>query len=199
MSDISPHFRLDWMPLADPAAIVSGPHVRFTLLTSQLIRFEYSPADVFEDRPSQVFWYRRQPVPKYEVQRQGSRIEITTAHLHLIYDGPGPFTPESLSITLRGTSTVWHYGDPDRANLLGTARTLDGAAGHTALEPGLLSRAGWTVVDDSATLVFDAEGWLEARKRPANQDFYFFGYGQDYRQCLRDYCAVVDEARRIRH
>ena len=41
---------------ADPAAIVIGPEVRFTVLTSRLIRMEYSRDNTFEDRASQAFW-----------------------------------------------------------------------------------------------------------------------------------------------
>ena len=48
-------------PIANPAAIVTAPQVRFTVLTSRLLRLEYSPIDHFEDRASQVFWYRASP------------------------------------------------------------------------------------------------------------------------------------------
>ena len=46
---------------ADPAAVVTGPGVRFTVLTSRLIRLEYSQDSAFEDRASQAFWHRRRP------------------------------------------------------------------------------------------------------------------------------------------
>ena len=47
-------------------------------------------------------------------------------------------------------------GDQDTGNLLGTARTLDTARGGVKLEPGLISRDGWTLVDDSARPLFDS-------------------------------------------
>ncbi len=192
MTDTSAaHYPIDAQPLADPAAIVNAPNTRFTVLTSRLIRMEYSAAGVFEDRASQVFWYRRQPVPAYQVTRNGDRIEIETEHLRLRYTiSPQGFHRSSLSVELLGSGAVWHYGDRDRANLGGTARTLDGIDGPTRLSQGLLSRSGWSVVDDSAGLVFDAGGWLAPRATPQNIDLYFFGYGQAYLDCLRDFCRI---------
>lgn len=187
------HLQLPFEPVADPAATVRGAQVRFTALTSRLIRIEHSPDEQFEDRASQVFWYRRQPVPAFEVTRDRDRIEIATEHLHLCYSANSAgFTRRSLSIELRASGVIWHYGDRDTVNLQGTARTLDGAGGDVRLERGLMSRAGWSVVDDSRALVFDDSGWL-APRRPGI-DLYFFGYGHDYVQCLKDYCQVAGPA-----
>lgn len=186
------HLRLHVEPIADPTAVVLGPHVRFTVLTSRLIRMEFSPDDAFEDRAGQAFWFRRQPVPPFQVTQTAAQIEITTGHLRLRY-GPNRkgFTRNSLSVELLDSGAVWRYGDRDRMNLRGTARTLDQASGAIRLEQGLMSRAGWAVVDDSATLVFDADGWLEPRNHPDSLDLYFFGYGRDYLGCLADFCKIA--------
>ncbi|HEY3342417.1 MAG TPA: TIM-barrel domain-containing protein, partial [Anaerolineae bacterium] len=174
-----------------PAAIVSGPNVRFTVLTSRLIRLEYSTTGIFEDNASQVFWYRHQPVPPFKAVQAEDQIDIETEHLHLRYKiTPNGFTRQTLTIELRESGTVWHYGERDRANLGGTARTLDEVDGHTRLSQGLLSRSGWSLVDDSTGYVFDADGWLAPRAAPGNQDLYFFGYGNAYLDCLRDFCRV---------
>ncbi len=195
-------------PVADPAAVVRGPGVRFTVLTSRLIRLEYSPTEAFEDHASQAFWDRRPqdregteagqpaalapPALRFEVTQSPERIEITTEHLHLRYapNGRG-FTRASLSIEVLATGAVWHHGDRDWSNLQGTARTLDSANGRIRLERGLMSRSGWAVVDDSASLVFTDDGWLAPRAAPASLDLYFFGYGHDYLGCLRDFCRVA--------
>lgn len=192
-TQIPSHFQLSFRSVVNEQATVSGPRARFSVLTSRLIRLEYSPSGVFEDRPSQAFWHRQQPVPDFQVVRNGPGVEIITEHLHLRYrDWEAGFAPGNLSITLKESGTVWHYGDRDAHNLLGTTRTLDGAKGYIALDPGLASRSGWAVVDDSSSLVFDAQGWLEPRAAlPKAQDLYFFGYGHDYQGCLRDYCRVT--------
>ena len=191
-------------PLADPAAVVTAYGcVRFTVLTDRLIRLEYSPRGEFEDRPSQVFWRRAQPARPFRQAVSASTVEIETEYLLLKYTPSRlGFTPLNLSITLKQSGVTWRYGTPAfrTGNLKGTARTLDMATGATRLGQGLLSKAGWAVVDDSRSLVFNASGWLEARQRGrtlalnAQKDVYFFGYGRDVRACLRDYTAVSGAA-----
>ena len=194
---IPAHFRLQFDPVSDPGAIVRVPGARFTVLTSRLIRMEQSQSDIFEDRASQAFWFRRQAVPAYSVQRNGDTLEISTADLVVRYHATAEgFTAQTLSVEMRATGTVWRYGDADAGNLLGTARTLDLADGRVRLEQGLMSTSGWAVVDDSAGLVFDADCWLEQRQ-VVGLDLYFFGYGSDYRGCLRDYCAVSGQTAMI--
>jgi len=190
------HFQLQTQPVADPAAIVLAPGARFTVLTSRLIRLEYSEDGLFEDRASQVFWHRALPVPEFKVTRHAENLglEIETGHLHLRYTpSPRGFTRQTLSIALQAPETTWRYGEHHRRaqNLLGTARTLDDAHGAVRLEPGLMARAGWRVVDDSPSLVFDDSGWLEPRANAEALDLYFFGYGHDYRACLQDFCQVA--------
>ena len=72
------HFKLDVQPVATPEAVVLAPRVRFTILTSCLLRLEYSPIDRFEDRASQIFWHRAQPIPPFEVERTADQVVITT-------------------------------------------------------------------------------------------------------------------------
>jgi hypothetical protein len=178
-------------PVAKPEAVVTAKNVRFTVLTDRLIRMEYSQDGHFEDRPSQAFWHRQQPVPKFKKIVTDSSVEIETDFLHLKYQiTPRGFTSKTLSIQLKQTGVTWRYGESQKDNLKGTARTLDGVAGTTPLENGLLSRSGWSVVDDSQSLVFNGRGWLEPRQaqtlrifetlRVSSKDLYFFGYGSDY-------------------
>ena len=185
---------IPFQPVADPAAVITGPLVRFTVLTNRLIRLECSPQEVFEDRPSQAFWYRKQAVPPFTVRQDGKKIEIDTGELHLVYlITPRGFARETLTIAVRSTGATWHFGDIDRHNLHGTGRTLDGADGSIRLEQGLVSRSGWSVVDDTTSLVFDSSSWLEPRQPGAvnpNLDLYFFGYGHAYVECLRDFFMV---------
>jgi hypothetical protein len=193
VTNLPPYATIPFEPLADPAAVIAFDAVRFTLLTSRLIRLEYDPDGRFEDRPSQTFWFRRQPVPKFIIDRDGSLLTITTDYLQLAYRPAGlGFDRDNLSITLLPDGPTWRYGDIDTGNLLGTTRTLDKISGRTRLEPGLLSRAGWTMVDDSRTLVFNQTGWLEPREAGNGEcDLYFFGYGHAYRDCLRDFCRIA--------
>ena len=52
-------------PVADPHAVVTLGHARFTVLTSQLVRMEWSADGKFEDHASLVFLNRKLPVPHF--------------------------------------------------------------------------------------------------------------------------------------
>ncbi len=192
MSVVPEHFQLHLTPTAAADAVVQTGSVRFTVLTDRMIRLEYHADGVVEDHASQAFWYRQQPVPPFQSRINGDQIDIETEYLHLSYQGGGAFSPENLSITLKASGNVWHPGDLPVENLLGTTRTLDDKNGYTPLSLGLMSRSGWSVIDDSATLVLNDEGWLQNRTT-SGIDWYFFGYGHDYKTCLRDYCRVSGE------
>ena len=188
MKTVASHLIPEFAPRADPEAVVHVPNLRVTVLTGRIMRIEYSPADSFEDRPSQPFWYRSQVVPPFTVSQEGGQLVVETDHLLLFYTLGTVPAAETLSVTLKSSGGVWHYGDPDTGNLMGTYRTLDTIDGKVPLEKGLLSRSGWAVVDDSKTLVFTDDGWLTPREAPAGQlDLYFFGYGRAFRAALRDY------------
>ena len=191
MTPIPDQVKLHTQPDADPQAVVIAGNARFTLLTSRLVRMEYSPNGIFEDRPSQIFWHRHQPVPPVDARQTNELLEIATPHLHLRYKTGKPFQRETLSINVIDRRVTWYYGDVESGNLGGTARTLDNINGQIPLDSGLVSRLGWTLVDDSKSLVFDPQGWLIPRQAaPGAQDIYFFGYGHDYQGCLTDFYKV---------
>lgn len=183
-------------PVADAAAVVMAGNARFTVLTPQLIRMEWSPNKQFEDHASMVFLNRQLPVPKFANSKEHGWLVLKTDKLTLKYKpSKTEFTPQNLNVTfvLNGKAVTWTPGMKDTGNLLGTARTLDGVEGATSLEPGLVSRDGWVVVDDSARPLFDNSDWPWVMPRPKGQrqDWYFFGYGHDYKQALGDFTRVA--------
>jgi alpha-glucosidase len=198
--------------VADPNAVVTLGNARFTVLTPQLIRMEWAADGKFEDHASFVFLNRHMPVPDFEKTFANGfqKLTIKTSALTLTYSpsADGRFKPDNLSISLTvdGKPVVWHPGLVDPNNLQGTTRTLDGARGDQTkepIEPGLVSRSGWALVDDSTRPLFDSADfrflqgekspWPWAIERPAGerQDWYFFGYGHDYRKALGDYVKVA--------
>ncbi len=185
------HFVFKASPQANPNAVVHAPRVRFTILTSRLIRMEYDCTEHFEDRPSQMAWYRDFPVPEYTTKQSSSELKIETCDLTIRYvSDPPNFSSRSLSIYLKQLHRCWRFGDQDPDNLGGTARTLDLTNGCANLEKGLISRSGWALVDDSNTPVFDETCWIQSRHSSEKLDLYFFGYGIDYKACLRDYTRL---------
>ncbi len=182
---------LEGDPFADPGAVVSGGNYRITVLTPRLIRLEYSVCGAFEDRRTQTVFNRRFPVPEYRVTSKNGYIELTTEHLRLRYDGK-PFSPSGLRVELNGGLTAyhsaWNYGD-DYPAMGGTTRTLDKADGAVELRDSLMSSGGFSVMDDSRSMLVERDGWVAPRGQDIT-DIYFFGYGRDYLDCLRDYYAL---------
>jgi hypothetical protein len=183
-------------PVADPKAVITSGDARFTVLTPQMIRMEWSADGKFEDRPSLVFLNRKLPVPTFTTSTKGDTLVIKTDALELRYrKNRGKFNAADLSIGLQvgGTPVLWKPGTSATGNLRGTSRTLDGVNGTIRLEPGLLSREGWTLVDDSSRPLFDNSDWAWVNSRPGGdrQDLYFFGYGHDYKRALSDYTKVA--------
>ncbi len=183
-------------PVADPKAVVIDGNARFTVITPELIRMEWSQDGKFIDSPSLVFINRRLPVPVYRTSTDSGWLVIQTSRLKLRYKKDcGEFNSENLviSFSVGGEPVVWYPGEKDTANLYGTIRTLDGVKGPIALAPGLLSRCGWALVDDSHRPLFDNSNWKWAVNRPADetQDWYFFGYGHEYEKELGDYVKVA--------
>ena len=190
-------------PKADSRAMVVVGNVRFTVLTPELIRMEWSEDGVFEDRATFTFVNRKLSVPEFKVAERRNRVTITTEKVKLVYDKGAKFSADNLSaeFTVGDKRVVWHYGDCDSLNLMGTTRTLDKADGWNLnpkdpMEPGVISRGGWSVVDDSTRHLFvDAashwQNWVECRPEKDYQDLYLFAYGHNYMQAVKDYISIA--------
>ncbi|MEZ0448740.1 glycoside hydrolase family 31 protein [Cellulomonas sp. ICMP 17802] len=178
-------------PRADPAAVVVGPHYRITVLTDGLLRLEHSPDGGFEDRASTFALNRALPVPSFRLVETETHVEVLTDRLHLVYDRR-PFSTSGLSVSVLGGissyHSVWRFGS-EEPGLGGTARTLDLADGAIPLEPGVVSRQGFAVLDDSRSMVFDDDGWVAPRDG-SRTDLYVFAYGHDHRAALQALYAV---------
>lgn len=175
--------------VAHPDAIVAGDKYRFTILTDGLLRFEWAEDGKFEDRASTFAINRKLAVPDFYVWDRGHGIEIVTKRFHVVYDKK-KFSSEGFKIHLKGAVTgTWTYGQ-QISNLGGTTRTLDGANGRRELGPGVLSREGMAVVNDTESMLFEENGWIAGRKSGKRSDEYIFMYGRDYREAIRAYYAV---------
>lgn len=172
-------------PKAEAENMVTGERYRITVLTEGLLRLEYSQDGDFEDRPTQMAFFRDFPPADYRIIRKEDGIEIHTKRLQLIYNEK-EFSSFGLSVQVKGNlsayHSIWHYGEEIK-DLGGTARTLDEADGAIDLDRGVVSRFGYSVLDDSRSQILLEDGWLEPRKKGI-KDLYFFGYGHDYKEAL---------------
>ena len=197
-------------PKADEKAQVVVGNARFTVLTPQMIRMEWAEDGKFEDRASLTFVNRKLDVPAFKVRETRTKLTITTSNVTLTYVKGAKFSADNLKaeILVAGNKVVWHYGDEDTQNLMGTTRTLDGYYGlnHpknrknklSPMETGLLSRGGWTVVDDSQRHLFVPvenhwKNWVECRPEGDRLDLYLFAYGHEYTKALKDYTRVAGD------
>lgn len=202
-------------PKADPGAVVTSGNARFTVLTPEMIRIEYSDKGVFEDRATFTVINRQLDVPQYKTSEDETFLYLETAKLKMKYrKGSNPKTlpasSSNLSITIdhNGREVLWYPGKPDPMNLKGTCRTLDGSNGQnkrSEMEDGLISRSGWAVIDDSWTsaradgsrsFALEADenlgyDWWSDRNDPHAMDIYFLGYGNNYKKALSDYTSIA--------
>ena len=190
MKDI---YKVKARPLATRDNIIQGNNYRITILTEELVRLEYAEDGVFEDRATWFAFNRDFPKTDFRVIRTSDGIEVHTSRVHLVYNEK-EFSSFGLSIQVKGNLSVyhslWHYGADELPEFLpqikGTARTLDMADGEIPLENGIISSAGYSVIDDSKSQVLLEDGWVDSRKKGI-QDLYFFGYGHDYKEALKDF------------
>lgn len=202
-------------PVANADATVVCGNARFTVLTPEMIRIEYSDKGVFEDRATFTIVNRQLDTPAFEKTEDADFVYITTDKLSLKYrKGTDPVTipasARNLSVTMQhnGAEVLWYPGKPDPLNLKGTCRTLDGSNGdnkRSELENGLVSRSGWAVIEDSWTSArpdgsrsFALEpndelgyDWWAERKDPHALDIYFLGYGKEYTKALADFTKIA--------
>ena len=185
--------------------VYEDAHVRFTLIDEGTLRLEYAPDGRFVDNKSFMAVIREYPKVDYTIKNSAKQVTISTAKLKLTYTkGAGPLSQNNLTISSTkalGTPFVWKPGMQQKGNLKGTYRTLDGYDGseyqysnpkrEMPIEDGLLATDGWTLIDDSRSLLFDgAEDWdwvTERKSAEGAQDWYFMAYGHDYKSALLSY------------
>ena len=201
-------------PVAPQSATVTAGNARFTVLTPEMIRVEYSPAGKFEDNATFAIINRELPVPQFKTTDDGTTLTITTDNLNLRYvkgtdPRTNPASADNLSITmeLNGNPVTWYPGLDDPQNLRGTYRTLDRNNAdeyRDRLEQGVISRSGWAVIDDSPAatradgsrslaFVKDPDGidWVAPRADEDALDIYFMGYGHDYKKAIYDFTRIA--------
>ena len=186
------HCRFLWevRPGAVPENMVTGGKYRFTVLDPCLIRMEYAPDGVFEDRASQTVFFRDMPACAYSCAKENGMLLLETEALKLCYQEDQPFSADSLQLQLKiAPASCWHYGEAFET-LGGTVKTLDTVDGDIPLGQGVVSRNGFAVLDDSSTLVLEKDGWIGLRQENT-VDCYFFGFGHQYLKAVQALYALT--------
>ena len=122
------------LALADPSTIVYEGFARFTILSAQLIRLEWSSTKEFVDAKTWVVQSRQiqSTSPTFNVTRNETHLIIQTSFLTVEYqrNTTTTFNQRNIRVTIRvndRTVVVWNAvpGEEYDGNLLGTIRTLD--------------------------------------------------------------------------
>lgn len=153
---------------------------RITLLTSRILRIEHDPSQTFVNAPSLRVIHRFTENVPHTLTFEGQDAVLHTQHLKIEVASHAPLYVGSLRITVKENNRVWRYGETERENLKGTARTLDQVNGELKLNDGYLSKDGFVVVDDSKTMLFTEDGWIQERE-VEEVDLLFIAAGNDYK------------------
>jgi alpha-glucosidase len=197
-----------------PANTIVFGRARMVMLTDRLVRLEWAEDGQFEDRASLAVVNRALPPVRHTRKESGKTLRLATDGFTLDYTDNGRlFSAANLKVSfvLNGRRVTWKPGMKDKQNLGATIRTLDGVKGgtreeHKEVEPGkwqatgrlvpvdlghgFLSRSGWALVDDSAKILFDEQGWVTRRPEGKRLDWYLFLHGHDYKGTLADAAQV---------
>jgi hypothetical protein len=194
--------------------VTVGP-MRFTVLTPQMVRMQWSGKKVWEDRATFAVVNRCLPVPAYSYRTAEGYFYLSTDSLTVRYKiGTAPQLSDgstanlSITFSMDGHEVLWYPGKDDVLNLKGTTRTLDfssGDAKRAEMEGGVVSRSGWALLDESPktergdssrSFAFGKNAcggmdWLSQTADSDATDWYFFGYGHRYKQALGDFAKIA--------
>ncbi|MCH5197908.1 MAG: DUF5110 domain-containing protein [Oscillospiraceae bacterium] len=159
--------------------------VRISVLSPWLIRIENQTGSVFCDEPTQCVINRRFCEPEFTTEKdENGSVLIKTSKCTFCFD----FGTKKLKyIILEDGKKITDFIE---GNLLGTCRTLDGTHGKTKLSNGIISKKGVAVLNDSSSLTVKNNGDILPRKCEES-DIYYFAYGHNYQQALKDYFSLT--------
>ncbi|MDD3187608.1 MAG: glycoside hydrolase family 31 protein [Bacilli bacterium] len=195
MYELGDQFKPDYSKaLSNPESTVKGKKYRITIITESLLRIEYDDNGIFEDRPTELVWYRNHPKPAYNIKEDSKYLEIETKYFKLYYSKEKPFSgskinpTQNLKIELKNSDRVWYYGHPEVRNYGTSAESLENK--NKKLKKGLFSGDGFVSMEDSANKIIQENGEIINRESK-EIDIYVFMYLKDFSECLKDYFMIT--------
>ncbi len=169
---------------ANKNQIYIGDCYRITVLSSRLIRFEYSKEKNFVDLASYAVWFRKFDDVKFSVTETGSIVIVETNAVKFFIN-KNKRKPLFVEIKESGRKIKCD----NKGNLKGTCRTLDGTFGKVPLQDGLVTKNGVYVFDDSCSVLIDENGKFQPREG-SNKDLYIFAYEKNYRETIKAFYKI---------
>lgn len=199
MYNLGEHFKTDYNKAkALEKNIFKGEKYRITVLTERLVRLEYHPNGLFEDRPTQIVEKRDFPTPEFKVRDENGILQIATKYFRLTYikekpfEGPKINATANLRIELLNTDRIWYYKHPEVRNYGAPGLTTDMTDGKVKFGKGLYSADGFASIYDDSGIILSEMGTVEKRES-GYVDVYVFLYLKDFAQCLKDYYYLTGE------
>src|SRR4051794_3142349 len=182
-------------PVSVAAKAVTDGHARFEVITPSLIRLQYAADGKFETGRTQTTSGRLRSSASFRTDVHGGRRIIRTSRVTLRWRrGSGPFSASNLTAVIERRG-VHPEPEPNPSPLGGWRRSLDLVDGPRPLHEGILSRAGWYLLDDSKTALVSSDTFTARRAHAGDyQDLYLFAYGHDYARALRDLRTLTGAA-----
>ena len=195
MNNISDYYITDKDKLiSDKEAYIIGKKYRFTVLSPRLIRLEYNPNGIFEDRASSIVINRAFPKTRYSITESETLIQIDTGIFTLTYVKDSELKSGTLGSNIKavinGTKVEWQMNNPEVRNLRSINYSIDSIKDKIILDKGLYSLDGFYVLDDSSNLVLDENNNFVPRPS-GSKDLYLFMYNKDFEGCLTDYFTLT--------
>jgi len=181
---------------AKEESIIRGNTYRITVLSERLLRLEYNPNGIFYDAPSQFAQNRNFDKPNMEVKQDDRFLEIKTKYFNLSYvkeknfDAGKVVPMANLKIEVNGTDRSWYVNHAEARNLKGLFIAEDGNVKNQQFQKGLYSLDGFTSFNDSTTMLYNEQGFLQNREQNY-LDIYVFVYGADFKGALKDYYTLT--------
>ena len=185
----------DMLASADSKNIIQGNTYRITLLSERLIRLEYNKSGIFEDHKTSLVVNRNFPKVNFFRDTTDTMLQIKTSYFTLTYVMDRPISPSkmmatsNLKISLNGTDKEWYPGHVEARNFGGLNYSLDDFNNKLKLDKGLYSTDGFVSIDDSNSLIFDGNNYVERENKET--DIYVFMYRKDLGLCLQDYFLLT--------
>lgn len=185
----------DCLTMTDSKNIIQGRNYRITLLSERLVRLEYSKSGIFEDHKTSLVVNRNFPKVNFFRDTTETILQVKTSYFTLTYVMEKPIVPSkmmatsNLKISLNGTDKEWYPGHVEARNFGGLNYSLDDFNGKLKLDKGLYSTDGFVSIDDSNSLIFNGNDYLERDNKET--DIYVFMYKKDLGLCLQDYFLLT--------
>lgn len=178
--------------ISDPKSIIQGNKYRITVLSDVLLRLEYNENGIFNDYPTLNVINRKFPLVDFKRVEEKNKLIIETYFFKLEYEKESDFSgsklvPDAnLRVYIKQTKATWYLNNPEVRNMKAAPISREGDITKTRLGKGLYSTDGFSIIDDSNTLIFNLEGSV-SRKNQKGYDIYLFAYGTDFKRALKSY------------